>query len=90
MSSDSNRYAVELTDKAAKELAKLEAGMQTKVRLALDLLASNPRPPRALKLVNSDSFRVRIGNYRIIYKVFESKLVVIVIRIAHRGNAYRS
>ncbi len=89
MSSDSNRYAIELTGQASKELSKLEERLQTRVRLAIDILASNPRPPRAIKLKDSDSYRVRVGSYRVLYKIFDRKLVVVVIRIEHRSRAYR-
>ena len=88
MSSDSNRYTIELTSQASKELSKLEEQIQTRVRLAIDILASNPRPHRAIKLKGSDSYRVRVGSYRILYKIFDSRLVVVVIRIEHRSRVY--
>jgi mRNA interferase RelE/StbE len=90
VSSDSNRFAVELTSKAAKELSKLEPSVQVRVRLAFELLRGNPRPPKSLKLANQSLYRVRVGDYRILYKILDRKLVVIVIRVAHRSEVYRT
>lgn len=90
MSSDSNRFVVELTSRAAKELSKLEPSVQVRIRLAFELLRANPRPPKSLKLVNQSLHRVRVGDYRILYKILDRKLVVIVIRVAHRSEIYRS
>ena len=89
MSSDSNRYKVELTGQASKELSKLEPRLQIRVRLAFDLLASNPRPPKSVKLQDSDCYRVRVGNSRVLYKVSDRKLVVVVIKVDHRSKVYR-
>jgi mRNA interferase RelE/StbE len=89
VSSDSNRYAIELTGQATKELSKLETQLQIRVRLAFDLLASNPRPPKSVKLRDSNTYRVRVGNYRVLYKIFDRKLVVVVIKVDHRSRVYR-
>ena len=89
MSSDSNRYTIELTGQASRELSKLETQLQIRVRLAFGILASNPRPPKAVKLKDSDSYRIRVGNYRVLYKIFDCKLVVVVIRVDHRSRVYR-
>ncbi len=89
MSSGSNRYVIELTGEASKELSKLEAQLQTRVRLAFDALTSNPRPPKSLKLRGSDTYRIRVGSYRVLYKIFDHKLVVVVIMVDHRSRVYR-
>jgi mRNA interferase RelE/StbE len=57
---------------------------------AIELLKENPRPPKAIKLAGHDDlYRVRIGDYRIVYSIEDNKLVVYVIRIAHRRDIYR-
>ena len=51
--------------------------------------AKQPRPPGAEKLSGHDLFRVRQGNYRILYEVADSELTVLVIKIGHRRDVYR-
>ena len=90
MSSASNRYEVELSEVAKKDLAKLEIKIQERIRLAFQVLSSHPRPPLAKKLKGRDGYRIRIGDYRIIYEVFDSQVLVLVIRIGHRKEIYKS
>jgi mRNA interferase RelE/StbE len=55
----------------------------------LDALLSDPYPPDAKKLKNGNGrFRIRIGNYRIIYRIEEEQLVILIIKIGHRRNIY--
>ena len=89
MSSASSRYEIELSEVAKKELAGLEDKVQLRVRLAFSLLSSNPRPPRAIKLQGNRGYRVRVGDYRIVYEVFDKKVLVLVLRIGHRREVYR-
>jgi mRNA interferase RelE/StbE len=90
VSSASNRYEVELSEVAKKELAKLETLVQDRIRLAFRVLSANPRPPLARKLRGRKGYRIRVGDYRIIYEVFDDKIVVIVVRIGHRREIYRT
>ena len=89
MSSASNRYKVELSDVAKKDLAGLDGQIQRRVRLAFSVLGKNPRPPLAKKLKGQKGYRVRVGNYRIIYKIFDEKILVLVVRIGHRRDIYK-
>jgi mRNA interferase RelE/StbE len=57
--------------------------------MAIDGLAVNPRPPGAVKLAGRDDFRVRVGDYRVVYAVDDSERLVIVARVAHRREVYR-
>jgi mRNA interferase RelE/StbE len=57
--------------------------------MAIDGLATNPRPPGAAKLAGRDDFRIRVGDYRIVYAVDDRERLVIVARIAHRRDVYR-
>jgi mRNA interferase RelE/StbE len=52
-------------------------------------LADNPRPPKSKKLTARDSWRIRIGNYRVIYLIEDDNLIVIVIEIGHRKEVYK-
>ncbi len=82
-------YRVELLPSAAKELAKLDRPTQRRVAAAIDRLVEAPRDG-AVKLRGSDDiWRVRIGHYRILYQVEDAALLVLIIRVAHRREAYR-
>lgn len=85
-----NRYHVEIARRAIKALAGLPRQEQQRVRAAIDLLSENPRPPGCTKLTGEDdTYRVRVGVYRIVYEVFDDRLVIHIIRIGHRRDIYR-
>jgi mRNA interferase RelE/StbE len=56
---------------------------------AIDALALDPRPAGAVKLAGRDDYRVRVGDYRIVYAVHDGERVVIIARVAHRREVYR-
>lgn len=63
--------------------------MRERVRDAIDGLGPEPRPRGAVKLAGRDDFRIRVGDYRIVYAVDDADRVVLVARIAHRREVYR-
>ena len=81
-------YKVIVRPKAKKALLKIPKREQQRIQVAIELLATNPYPPAALKLVNRPEWRVRIGKYRIIYEVIDSELIVLIIDLGHRSNIY--
>ncbi len=83
-------YAGEFLKSAAKELASLDPGVQRRVARRIDRLAEDPHAG-AVKLRGTDDvWRVRVGDYRVLYRVEGvGRLVVLVIKIAHRGDVYR-
>lgn len=84
------RYEVRVAGRAARSLASLERCEQQRIRAALELLADNPRPPTCIAMQGEDSvYRVRVGDYRIVYEVVDSVLLVHVVRIGHRRKVYR-
>ncbi len=84
-------YRVEIARRAVKSLAALPRREQQRVRAAIDLLADNPRPPGCTKLAGYDNaYRVRVGDFRIVYDVLDDRLVVQVVRIGHRRDVYRN
>lgn len=84
-----SRYRVEVARRAVKALRALPRQEQQRIRAAIDLLAENPRPPRCTKLAGeTHAYRVRVGDYRIVYEIFDDRLVVQVIRIGHRREVY--
>jgi mRNA interferase RelE/StbE len=85
-------YRIELTTAAAKELARLSASDRQRVQRRIDGLAANPRPRGAEKIAGADGpdYRIGAGNYRVLYRVQDEALWMLVIRVAHRKDAYRN
>jgi mRNA interferase RelE/StbE len=85
-----SQYRVEIARRAVKSLAALPRTEQQRVRAAIDLLADNPRPPGCTKLTGEEhTYRVRVGEYRILYDVLDDRLIVQVVRLGHRRDVYR-
>jgi len=84
-------YTVSLSAKAVDWLEDCrDARLKRRIADAIDALTVKPRPPGCVKLVGEENvWRVRVGDYRILYEIQEGRLVVLVIRIAHRREAYR-
>lgn len=84
------KYTVKVTPKARKSLEKIDPIFAKKIRDRLRSLQDNPRPNDCLKLEgHEDSYRTRVGRYRIIYKIFDDKVYIIVVSIDHRKDIYR-
>jgi mRNA interferase RelE/StbE len=83
-------YAVRFHPSAARELEKLEAGTRRRLARAVERLADDPRGGGATKLRGADDlWRLRVGDYRVIYQIRDAVLLVLVIRVRHRRDAYR-
>ncbi|HVN64905.1 MAG TPA: type II toxin-antitoxin system RelE/ParE family toxin [Candidatus Binataceae bacterium] len=83
-------YRVDLTPVARRELGGLDSSVRERILRALIALETNPRPPRVKKLKGDGNYwRTRLGDYRVIYEIRDDALVVLVVRIAHRREAYR-
>lgn len=83
-------YAVEFLPSAARALGKLDVSVQRRLARAVDHLADEPRPPGAVKLRGSeDVWRVRVGDYRIVYRIEDDRLLVLVVIVGHRRDVYR-
>jgi mRNA interferase RelE/StbE len=82
-------YRVVITVKALKQIKNLDAAHAARVRAAISALADFPRPVGAKKLVGTDEYRIRVGDYRILYTITDKILLVEVVRVAHRREAYR-
>ena len=84
-------YVVSVAPAAARQLRKFDPQIRRRIQAAIDLLESNPRPPAAIQLVGgSGEWRVRTGDYRIIYEIHDAKLVVLVLRVGQRRDIYES
>ncbi len=84
------RYAVQFKPSAHKALMNLEAAARRRLIEAADALADDPRPPGVVKLKGDDNlWRVRVGEWRIVYEIHDRQLIVLVLRVAHRRDVYR-
>ena len=82
-------YSVLITKSAAKELERVPTKDRNRIVTRIAALADNPRPTGAEKLSGEDKYRVRQGNYRILYEIVDSELIVTVVRIGDRREVYR-
>ncbi|GAA4386884.1 hypothetical protein GCM10023153_00860 [Ornithinibacter aureus] len=80
-------YRVEVAPGALRQLRILDLPARRRVQAAIELLADSPRPSGARKLVGGEGeWRVRTGDYRIVYEVQDDVLVVLVVAVGHRRN----
>jgi len=83
-------HQVQIARRAIKSIEALPRKEQQRVRAAIDLLAQTPRPPGCVALAGETStYRVRVGDYRIVYEVHDAILLVQVVRVGHRREVYR-
>ena len=83
-------YRIAISSAAARQLRKLDAQARRRIQAAIDLLSENPRPAGVKKLVGGGGeWRVRTGNYRIIYELNDDALLVLVLTVGHRRQFYR-
>jgi len=84
-------YQITFTPAAQRQLTSLDRPTQRRVAHRIEALGSAPRPPGAEALKGGQGeLRVRIGDWRIIYMVHDAELLVLVIKISHRGDLYRA
>jgi mRNA interferase RelE/StbE len=84
------RYGIRIAESAARSLKKLPPVIQTRIAARIEALANNPYPAGARKMVGEErAYRIRIGDYRVIYEVFEQTILVLILRIGHRKDVYR-
>ena len=83
-------YTVEIRPAARRDLRKLEKIDALRIANAVDSLVLNPRPSGSLKMKGKEGYyRLRVNEYRIIYDILDDKLIVLVVRVRHRKEAYR-
>lgn len=82
-------YEVRLHPAAAREYRRLHGALRDRIGDTVDALATEPRPRGVVKLAGRDDYRVRVGDYRVVYAVDDSERLVLVARIAHRREVYR-
>jgi len=83
-------YSIDFRPSALRTLKKLPKEIRQRITEALESLAVQPYPPGVKKLINEDNvYRVRTGDYRILFQVEAKKLLILVLRIGHRRDVYR-
>lgn len=81
-------YRIELRPAAVRALREIDPRNRQRVQGAIALLAQDPRPPAARALRGRAGFRVRVGDYRILYTVADDVLLVVVLTLGHRREVY--
>ena len=82
-------YRLEISHVAHRQIADLSPRTARRVNEAIAQLASEPRPPGAKKLMGIEGYRVRVGDYRVLYVVDDKSCLITVYRVKHRREAYR-
>ena len=82
-------YAVFIERYAQKQIAKLDKKIIPVVKEAIAELALNPRPHGYKKLKGEEAYRIRIGDYRIIYEIEDDRIIVTVVSVGHRKDIYK-
>ncbi|MGH3547641.1 MAG: type II toxin-antitoxin system RelE family toxin [Pseudonocardiaceae bacterium] len=85
-----SRHRLEITRDALRALSKLEKPVRRRVQAAIDRLGEQPGPPGVIALQGiRGGYRLRVGDYRVIYTVDDSRLMVLVVDLGHRREIYR-
>ena len=83
-------YGLEFTTSASRELRALDPQIQRRIAAKVTELCDDPFPPGIKKLRGqTDHFRIRVGDFRIIYRIDGQRVVVVIVRIGHRREVYR-
>lgn len=83
-------YSIQLTSKAQKSLKKLEKRILIKIASLIDSLQDSPRPNGVKKMKGHDNrYRVREGDYRVVYQIDDGQLLILIIDLGHRKDIYR-
>ena len=82
-------YRVEATRSAVKALRRVNPADTARLRGAIAMLAEDPRPPASRPLRGRDGWRLRVGDYRVLYTIRDDVLLIVVVTVAHRRSAYR-
>lgn len=82
-------YRVEVSRRAAKAITNLDKPLRRKILAAIDTLSGDPRPAGCKKLADQQAWRIRVGDYRIIYEIHDQVLLIIVVDVGHRREICR-
>ena len=83
------RYKILLRKSVGKDLRPIPNNDLQKILAAIESLSDEPRPAGAAKLSSQNKYRLRRGNYRILYEIKDDEIVVIVVKVGHRRDVYQ-
>ena len=83
-------YEIQVRPAAVRALRKIAQVDRERLQAAIALLAENPRPPNSRRLTGRSGYRVRVGDYRIIYTIDNGQLLIVVVTPGHRREVYRT
>jgi mRNA interferase RelE/StbE len=82
-------YEVRIVTSAEKEMDRLARAVHTRISTRILSLEDNPRPRGARKLITKEEYRLRVGDYRILYRIDDKNSIVTVVAVGHRREVYR-
>jgi mRNA interferase RelE/StbE len=82
-------WKIQFEDAALKQLDRLDRSLKARIMSKLDKLKANPRSQGAIKMSGSSSWRVRVGDYRVIYDIQDTVLIVLILKVGHPREIYR-
>ena len=82
-------YHLKIKERAQKDIKKLAPSYRTRIVQLVRFLADDPRPVHSGKLTNREEWRLRFGDYRILYVIDDKNRIVTIVRVKHRKEAYR-
>lgn len=82
------QYSLSFSKQAFKELAKINEPYYANIKQSISNLTINPRPQGYKKLKGRSGYRIRIGNYRVIYEIIDRELIIDIIALGHRKDIY--
>lgn len=83
------KYTILVERYAQKQIMKLDKKAIPVIKAAIADLANNPRPPGHIKLKGEEAYRIRVGNYRVIYEINDVEIIVVVVLVGHRKEVYK-
>ncbi len=83
------KYIVLIERYAQKQISKLDNKAIPQIKTAISNLSENPRPFGYKKLKGEEAYRIRIGDYRIIYEINTDKVIVVIVSVGHRKEIYK-
>jgi mRNA interferase RelE/StbE len=81
-------YRIVILPVAERQLRRIDSGPRKRIDTAILALAGDPRPNGCRKLSGSEEYRIRVGDYRVLYEIEDAVLRILVVRVGHRRDVY--
>lgn len=83
-------YSIEFRRSVAKDLRAIPNKDVQRILQRIDALSDDPRPPGCEKLSGLERYRLRQGSYRILYEIFDERVLIVVVKVGHRRSVYQA